>query len=288
MFHIAKDTRFWDRSARKYAATPISDVAGYERTLERAHHYLREEDTVFEFGCGTGTTALKLARSVRRIVATDISGNMIAIARERADASGCLNVEFEVGTPGEAPWPDKTFDVAMGFNVLHLIATRDTALKGVHRLLKPGGVFISKTPCLKEMNPLVRVAIPAMQIVGKAPFVAFLSEDELEHEIEAAGFDVIERARHGSRGRDVRPLLVARRRQRPLDLNVLSRLLSRSIATCASRSFSGLLQYSLRSAKSSEQPTGAHSLRNETQPPLGMLQVSPDRLPCFVGISLGN
>ena len=212
MFHIANDARFWDRSARKYAATPISDLAGYERTLDRTRHYLGAQDAVFEFGCGTGTTALRLAPSVGRIVATDISVNMIAIARKKAEAAGCGNAEFEVGTPDQAPWPDGTFDAALGFSILHLIATREAALRGVHRLLKPGGVFISKTPCLKEMNPLVRVAIPAMQIVGKAPYVASFSEEDLAQEIESAGFDIVERARHGSRGKDMRPFLVARKR----------------------------------------------------------------------------
>lgn len=212
MFRVTNDARFWDRTARKYAAGPIADMAGYERTLERTRHYLRGDETAFEFGCGTGTTALKLAPFLRRIVATDMSGGMIEIARERAEAEGCANVEFAVATPDAAPWPDKTFDIALGFNVLHLVAARDGALLGVHRLLKPGGLFISKTPCLKEMNALLRIALPLMQAVGKAPYVAFLSVEELEHELATTGFEIVERARHGSRGRDARPFLVARKR----------------------------------------------------------------------------
>ena len=211
MFRIANDARFWDRIARKYAADPLADVAGYERTLERTRHYLKGDETAFEFGCGTGTTALKVAPSVGRIVATDISGEMIAIAREKTEAEGCSNAEFEVATPDAAPWPDETFDVALGFNILHLVAAREAALRRVRRLLKPGGLFISKTPCLKEMNPLVRIALPVMQVVGKAPYVAFFSAQELEREIAAAGFEIIERARHASRGKDARPFLVARK-----------------------------------------------------------------------------
>jgi ubiquinone/menaquinone biosynthesis C-methylase UbiE len=212
MFHTENDARFWDRIARKYAADPITDMTGYERTLERTRHYLEGDEAAFEFGCGTGTTALKLAPSLARLVATDISSEMIAIACEKAEAGGRANAEFEVATPDAAPWPDGTFDVAFGFNVLHLMATREAALRGVHRLLRPGGLFISKTPCLKEMNPVVRVAIPVMQFFGKAPYVAFLSAQELEREMTAAGFEIIERARHGSRGKDVRPFLVARKR----------------------------------------------------------------------------
>ena len=211
MPHADNDARFWDRIARKYAADPIADAPGYERTLERTRHYLDSDDLVFEFGCGTGTTALKLAPSVGRIVATDVSSAMIAIARDKAEVEGCRNATFAVATPEAAPWADGTFDVALGFNVLHLVRAREAALRGVHRLLKPGGLFISKTPCLKEMNPIVRVAVPVMQLFGKAPYVAILSAQDLEREIVAAGFEILERARHASRGRDARPVLVARR-----------------------------------------------------------------------------
>jgi len=212
MTDAANDARFWDRAARKYAADPIKDMAGYERTLDRARAYLTGNEAAYEFGCGTGTTALRLAPFVGRIVATDISPEMIAIARERVQADGCANAAFDVGTPDTAPWPDGTFDVAFGFNVLHLVAGREAALQGVHRLLKPGGLFISKTPCLKEINVLVRLAVPVMQAIGKAPYVAFLSAGDIEQMVSAAGFDIVERGRHASRGRDTRPFLVARRR----------------------------------------------------------------------------
>ena len=84
MFRAVNDARFWDRIATKYAADTIADMAGYERTLARTRDFLDGGQTAFEFGCGTGTTALGLAPFVARMVATDISGNMIAIARQMA------------------------------------------------------------------------------------------------------------------------------------------------------------------------------------------------------------
>jgi ubiquinone/menaquinone biosynthesis C-methylase UbiE len=207
----SSDTRFWDGAARKYAARPVADPTGYERTLERTRHYLKNTDTVVEFGCGTGTTALKLASAVARMVASDISPEMIAIGREKAQTDGKANVEFTVGTPEAAPWSDAEFDAVLAFNLLHLIQTRQSALANVHRVLKPGGLFISKTPCLADANPIFRLVVPVMQFVGQAPYVAFFSADELEREIAAAGFEIIECARHGSKAKDARPFLVARR-----------------------------------------------------------------------------
>lgn len=207
----SNDPRFWDRAARKYAADPITDMAGYERTLAATRGYLKTTDQVYEFGCGTGTTALKLAPAAARITATDISAEMIAIAREKAAAEGCANAVFEVGTPEAAAWPDASFDVAMGFNILHLMEARAAAYRAVHRLLKPAGLFISKTPCLKDMNPVIRLVVPAMQLIGRAPYVAIFNAKELEREIAAAGFEITERARHGSGHKDARIFLVARK-----------------------------------------------------------------------------
>ena len=211
MTAIANDARFWDRIARKYAASPIADVAGYERTLEHTRRLLKPSDTALEVGCGTGTTALHLAPSVQRYVATDVSGEMVTIGREKAEAAGCANLAFEVARPDAAAWAPASFDVVLAFNLLHLVAARTEALKALHDALKPGGLFISKTPCLKEMNPLIRIAAPVMQLFGKAPYVGFFSAQEFEREIEAAGFEIVERARHGSEKRDARLFLVARR-----------------------------------------------------------------------------
>ncbi len=208
---VVNDARFWDRIARKYASRPVDDPSGYERTLEHTRRYLKGDEAVFEFGCGTGTTALKLAPFVGRVVASDISGEMIMIAREKSRIEGRLNASFEVGTPDAVHWTDGTFDAVLGFNVLHLVAAREAALKGIHRILKPGGLFISKTTCFKDMNPIYRIVLPVMQFIGKAPFVAYLSAEELERSIAAAGFEIVERAYHASRGKDARPFLVAKK-----------------------------------------------------------------------------
>jgi ubiquinone/menaquinone biosynthesis C-methylase UbiE len=211
MFRIVNDASFWDRIAQKYAADKISDQAGYEKTLERTISHLRSSDRVFEFGCGTGTTALRIAPHVAHILATDFSASMIAIAREKANAGAHRNVEFKASTVVEDGSPDHSFDAVLGFNVLHLAAGRSNLLYGIRRMLKPGGLFISKTPCLSDMNPVIRLAVPLMQFVEKAPYVEFFSAVQLEAEIVAAGFAIIERGHHASRGKDTRPFFVAKR-----------------------------------------------------------------------------
>jgi len=205
------NARFWNKSARKYAASPIGDAAGFERTLERVRSLVPAGAAIFEFGCGTGTAALKLAAHAGRIFATDISDEMIAIAREKAAAQGVTNVAFEVGKAEDPRWGEGRFDAAIGFNILHLIPDRPAALSRIRRLLKPGGLFISKSVSLAEMNPMIRLAIPVMRAIGKAPYVDTVTEATLVAETEAAGFEIVARERHGTKGRDVRPVIIARK-----------------------------------------------------------------------------
>ncbi len=65
---LARKARFWDRIAVKYAADPIADPAGYETTLRRVQDLLTTDQDVLEIGCGTGTTALRLAGFTRRLL----------------------------------------------------------------------------------------------------------------------------------------------------------------------------------------------------------------------------
>lgn len=204
------DVRFWDRSARKYARDVIKDMAGYERTVARVRQCLASTDRVLELGCGTGTTALKLASAVDRYVATDISSEMIAIAREKAAAERCPNLAFDIAGSERSTWPAGPFDAVLAFNLLHLVADRADYLRHVHSVLKPGGQFISKTPCLAEMNRLIRIAVPIARLFGKAPHVGFFTGRQLADEITTAGFVIDEQTRHGTDPDEPRIFIVAR------------------------------------------------------------------------------
>lgn len=209
----ASDARFWDRSSRRYARSAIADRDGYERTLECTRARLRPEDDVLELGCGTGTTALRLAGGVRSYRATDISGAMIAIAEEKLATEPVPGLSFRTATAEELAHRESRFDAVLGFNYLHLVRDVPGTLRSIRALLKPAGLFISKTPCLGDMTPLIRLLLlPAMRAVGQAPHVSSFGASALERLIIDAGFDVLARESHASRGKDRRPYIVARKR----------------------------------------------------------------------------
>lgn len=209
---LAADRRFWDRTAEKYAADPIADFDGYRRTLRRIADLLPPAAQVLEVGCGTGTTALALAPQTHWLTATDISGEMIAIARRKAADAGIRNLTFERADVSESGHGGPAFDAVIACNILHLVPDLDEALAALARRLRPGGLLISKTPCLKEMNPLIRLAIPLMRMVGKAPAsVLALDSGDIRAALKRAGFTIEAEECHASKGKDIRPFIVARK-----------------------------------------------------------------------------
>ena len=195
----AKD--FWDGAAEKYAKSPVANEAAYKETLDRVRTYLKADDHALELGCGTGSTALLLSGDIGHITASDISPNMIEIARAKARDQGVENLTFVVaGIQDEALEPSEEegpYDVVMAFNLFHLVEDVAAAYSQVHKLLKPGGMFLSKSVCELDGNTsfkfrLMMLAVPVLQMLGKAPFVRFRSIEEHEQNIRDAGFEILE------------------------------------------------------------------------------------------------
>ncbi|HSP26586.1 MAG TPA: class I SAM-dependent methyltransferase [Saliniramus sp.] len=205
------DAKFWDRAAPKYAASKIADMGGYERTLERTRALLDPHFTVLELGCGTGSTALRLAGGVQSYVATDISAAMIAIAHEKLAASPGLPLTFRAATAQAMAGEGNQYDAVLGLNYLHLVRDLPGTLRCIRSLLAPGGLFISKSACLADMNVLIRLAIPVMQLIGKAPHVNVFTAAGVEQEIRDAGFEILAVERHATKGKDSRPFILARK-----------------------------------------------------------------------------
>ncbi|MDE9451759.1 methyltransferase domain-containing protein [Aliiroseovarius sp. Z3] len=205
--------KFWDRIADKYATSKIKDPEGYQFTLERTRSYLGPQDKVLEIGAGTGTTALELAPAVGHITITDVSPEMIRIGKAKADAQGVTNVDFRVAD-AQLQGVSGPFDAILAHNVLHLVEDLPGALGRVHDLLAPGGVFISKTFCKPSRGGawiyyVMRLALPLMQLIGKAPYVAVMSIEELEATLSSHGFKIVESGNFPAK--ELRRYIVARR-----------------------------------------------------------------------------
>ena len=120
-------------------------------------------------------------------------GTRIEVAPAVDSAQGVENVDFARADVDEAGTGAPPFDAVLAFNLLHLLRDVPMVLTTIRGKLKPGGIFISKSGCLSEAPFLLRrLMLPAMQLIGKAPYVNSFSAAGIDQMITAAGFKILE------------------------------------------------------------------------------------------------
>lgn len=187
-----RGARFWDRVAERYSRSPVSDEVSYQKKLAKTRTYFRPDMEVLEVGCGTGSTAIAHAPYVRHIRATDLSPAMIEIAR--AKATSVSNLDFDVASIEELQIADGTLDMVLALSVLHLVEDDRAAIARVFRMLKPGGVFVTSTPCLrnaaKYVALLALIGPPGRWLGLIPPKIQMFTRDALIATVTGAGFTI--------------------------------------------------------------------------------------------------
>ena len=134
-------TDFWDKHAKIYNRFMRRDAVAYERMYELLRPVVRRK-TVLELATGTGLIAKNIVRAANHIVATDASEEMIAEARRDNDSS---KLHFSVQDMFRLPYADKSFDVVIVSNALHIVPQPEKALAEIRRVLKDDGVLVAPT-----------------------------------------------------------------------------------------------------------------------------------------------
>ena len=187
---MSKPSKFWDRIAERYSKRPVADEPAYQKKLQVTRDYLDPSMEVLEFGCGTGSTAIAHAPYVKHILATDISAKMIEIAQAKADVAKVLNVTFQQVAIESFSGADQAFDAVMGHSILHLVEDKDGIISKVHKMLRPGGIFVTNTACLGDKMKFFKVIGPIGKFFGLMPMVKVFSTQELVDCLTRAGFEI--------------------------------------------------------------------------------------------------
>lgn len=188
---MTEDAAFWDRFAPKYAGMKLRNPAAYEQTLDEVRAHLKPGDHVLEHGCGTGSTALRLAGDVAEYVAADFAQGMIDIAEAKRRAAGVDNLTFLTAGIDDPRFRDSPRDVVLAFSLLHLLPDLGAALAAIRGQVRPGGLFISKTICVAEMPVWVPPVLAVLRVFGRAPYLHRYSGAQIEAAIARAGFDIV-------------------------------------------------------------------------------------------------
>ncbi len=99
-----------------------------------------------DLACGDGCFTVPCAENGTKIIAGDISNNMLSILQDKAKYNNVSldNVTLCRMNALEIPLEDESVDTVVANSVLHLISNPEKVLREIYRVLKKGGVFICK------------------------------------------------------------------------------------------------------------------------------------------------
>jgi 2-polyprenyl-3-methyl-5-hydroxy-6-metoxy-1,4-benzoquinol methylase len=190
-----KSEKMWDRMAGKWDTPGVSLGEHDIVLLNKSEKYLSDRSAILDYGCATGSIVFELADKAREVYGLDISSNMIEIAKIKAAEQGVTNTHFIHGSIFNETLVPESYDLILAFSVLHLVEEIPLVFRRINQLLKPGGLFISASPCLGKSsfrNAFISVPLFLASSVGILPHINFFTESKLENYLHEENFQILE------------------------------------------------------------------------------------------------
>jgi SAM-dependent methyltransferase len=186
----------------------VANADRYERSRVRLRTHLinpgllRHGDRVLDIGCGTGRSTIEAAQAVGggSALGVDLSGPMIAHARERADAEGVANVEFVHADAQIHSFEPSSVDVVISETGCMFFGDPVAAFSNIGLALRPGGrvgLLVWRELQRNEWLTAIRRAVALGRELPTpppdAPNPSSLADpDRVRSILGAAGYDDIE------------------------------------------------------------------------------------------------
>ncbi|TPG64227.1 class I SAM-dependent methyltransferase [Ewingella americana] len=100
------------------------------------------EAQVIDLGCGAGHASFIAASVVHKVIAYDLSAQMLEVVAQAAKDKGLNNISVQQGVAESLPFADNFADVIISRYSAHHWHDVGQALREVRRVLKPGGTMI--------------------------------------------------------------------------------------------------------------------------------------------------
>ncbi|HTZ66359.1 MAG TPA: class I SAM-dependent methyltransferase [Roseiarcus sp.] len=129
--------------ARAYVESAVHSQGADLDAIGALAETLRPE-LALDLGAGGGHVSYVVARHARRVIATDLSSEMLAAVAETAHEKGLSNIETAEAPAERLPFEDETFDLVASRFSAHHWRDFDAGLGQARRTLKCGGraVFV--------------------------------------------------------------------------------------------------------------------------------------------------
>ena len=127
-------------NAERYAASRVhAEGESLSRLVEMVQP--RADWEAIDIATGPGHTALAFAPKVKHVIASDVTPEMLQVARGLAEKRGISNVSFAEMSAEKLPFPAASFDLVTCRTAPHHFADVRAFVMEVARVLRPGGVF---------------------------------------------------------------------------------------------------------------------------------------------------
>ena len=181
-----KEMKFWQRVAKFYG--PIQERTNkklYRECVQLCLPYINKDKDVLELACGSGQFTKPLYKQARRWVASDFSQNMLYETKKC-----CQDVEVSLQDFTHLTLEEKSFDLVLIANALHLIPDASIALREVRKVLKDDGLLIAPTFVYEGKINRIRMWITTK--VGFRCYHEWRFQEYIDF-IEEQGFTVIQK-----------------------------------------------------------------------------------------------
>lgn len=119
---------------------------------------LKKPMTLVDLGAGNGYISLEVATEVKKVIAVDISKEMLHQIERNAQENGIKNIHTLESYGHEIPLGDKSVDMVCGSMYLHHVESPKAAIMEMGRVLKYGGhVFLADYYEHKDMELLEKM-----------------------------------------------------------------------------------------------------------------------------------
>jgi SAM-dependent methyltransferase len=147
---------FYAHKPREYDLhnRPQGSYDAYASLLEA---YVRPGAAILDFGAGTARSPITLARRGFEVTACDVFSDQELY--DYARQTGELPVHFATYDGENLPFADAHFDAVASSCVLEHIICVEHCLRELHRVLKPGGLFVIVGPNWSGLNNPVRALL---------------------------------------------------------------------------------------------------------------------------------
>jgi SAM-dependent methyltransferase len=142
--HERREVAFWDRQAAQRGSDELGGAparvdADNDQPRIAALGDIRGR-RLLDVGCGTGRWSVLLAEAGADVWAIDLSPKCVDVARRRAELHGVgRRVRTAVMSATATGFPDASFDLVHGMDVIHHLEGVAAFGREVARLLAPGG-----------------------------------------------------------------------------------------------------------------------------------------------------